>query len=821
MSASRYISKKLQPFITSKLELTQQLEKLEKDQKEEENLSDQYFDQLGKVEKEYETLVHILEEYGKRTTVKQNGDTDQAQNLDSRIEKAVIETLSLYLLGNSKKEQLEALQEREIAKRLSSINLTLGKNQIDQQKIIDDDNQLNENEYGYFVTLKSDDTSIDVKIPATIKTFKELKQIIKSCFMLEENEIFCTDLMGNLFQDNMVLLDEIYPPLYDLMKNYQPIIGVQVVKQVKLKEIVQSGDESLLSDDGARYFIKRLRTTKPVQKKINWNLYLSYLNNFKYFIETVLFLMVLGLFLVVQIDSIKFTTSSSMITSFQKQMQISKSFLSPINNISQIINQTLTYTDDTHKYPTYPLVSGLLIQTLVKQEKLQDCSILNQHQKQMFIDNNQSCLDFSILLTDNLTDEYEFNNFNPSIYNQQFGGYVWELNLTSQQEFSENIQLLFEKNWIQYNIKSSKFILNYFNTPTKRLIQVVITTIYLFNDILLNYNSINLESFDFNKSTETDDFYDEIIFYLSILLLSLSFLDFFAIYKNNSDNPFIFLYNSYSELINKQKKLQSKKKELSSVEQQELQQKELIIGDYFIFQISVVYVVIKIPLIFDFVYILSNITILIRGTIQEIYTNALDEIQINSNVFQDASKLIVPAFILKIFTGVQILLLMGSIIRFLGNWSPYLKCYGLVMIRFNKQSSFLLLVLVFIISISAMSWSITIQGKLLYQDNFFYDFLGLLRCSLKYGMHNDLGDLGLENNYQKQISYAFETRYVIKIFKIKLQYLIILVISFIMVPIFISLMTQQVHNTKLEAEQKMIEMQKEKEEEEKQKQKKK
>lgn len=31
MSASRYISKKLQPFITSKLELTQQLEKLEKD----------------------------------------------------------------------------------------------------------------------------------------------------------------------------------------------------------------------------------------------------------------------------------------------------------------------------------------------------------------------------------------------------------------------------------------------------------------------------------------------------------------------------------------------------------------------------------------------------------------------------------------------------------------------------------------------------------------------------------------------------------------------------------------------------------------------
>lgn len=40
---------------------------------------------------------------------------------------------------------------------------------------------------------------MEVKIPATIKTFKELKQIIKSCFMLEENEIFCTDHLGNLF----------------------------------------------------------------------------------------------------------------------------------------------------------------------------------------------------------------------------------------------------------------------------------------------------------------------------------------------------------------------------------------------------------------------------------------------------------------------------------------------------------------------------------------------------------------------------------------------------------------------------------------------
>ncbi|CAK65297.1 unnamed protein product (macronuclear) [Paramecium tetraurelia] len=817
MSTSRYISKKLQPFLTSKQELTQLLQKLEKEQKDEETQSDQYFDQLARVEKEYETLVHILEEYGKKIANNQNGETDQAQDADFRIEKAVIETLNLYLLANSRKEQLEALQEREIAKRQSSLNLTLGKHVNNEQKIVEDDNQLNEDEYGYYVTLKSEDTSMDVKIPATIKTFKELKQIIKSCFMLEENEIFCTDLMGNLFQDNMVLLDEIYPPLFDLMKNYQPIIGIQVVKQVKLKEVIQSGDESLLSDDGARFFIKRFQTIKPVQKKVNWNIYFGYLNNFKYFIETILFLMVLGLFFVVQIDSFKFTTSSSVITSFGKQIQISKSLLSPIQNISQLINQTLNDDTDNTLYPTYPLVSGLLIQTLVKEEKLQNCSILNPNQKQLFIDNNQSCLDFSTLLTDNLSGEYEFNIFNPTIYNQDFGGYVWELNLASKEEFNENIQLLQQKQWVQYNVKSSKFILNYFNSPSKRLIQVVITTIYLFNDMLLNYNTIALESFNLNKPSETEDFYDEIIFYLSILLLSLSFLDFFAIYKKTSENPFIFFYHSYCELKNKQKKLQSKKKELQSVELQELQQKELIMGDYFILKISSVYVVIKIPLIFDFVYILSNITLLVRKSIQDLYTNALDDIQLNSNVYQDTDKLYVPAFILKIYTGVQVLLLMGSIIRFLGNWSPYLKCYGLVMIRFNKQSSFLLLVLIFIISISAMSWSITIQGKLMYQENFFYDFLGLLRCSLKYGMHNDLSELGLENNYQKQISYSFETRYVFKINKIKLQYLIILVISYIMVPIFISLMTQQVHNTKQEAEQKMLEMQKEKQEEKLQK----
>ena len=87
--------------------------------------------------------------------------------------------------------------------------------------------------------------------------------------------------------------------------------------------------------------------------------------------------------------------------------------------------------------------------------------------------------------------------------------------------------------------------------------------------MLLNYNSITLESFDLTKSTETDDLYDDIIFYLSIILLSSSLLgknlllfisDFFGIYLKNSDNPFILMYKSYCDIKIKKKNCNRKKK---------------------------------------------------------------------------------------------------------------------------------------------------------------------------------------------------------------------------------------------------------------------
>ena len=44
----------------------------------------------------------------------------------------------------------------------------------------------------------------------------------------------------------------------------------------------------------------------------------------------------------------------------------------------------------------------------------------------------------------------------------------------------------------------------------------------------------------------------------------------------------------------------------------------------------------------------------------------------------------------------------------------------------------------YIISVCAMSWIVTIQGKLVNHDNFFYTFLGLLRCTLRFGLDNDI-----------------------------------------------------------------------------------
>lgn len=61
------------------------------------------------------------------------------------------------------------------------------------QKDDDEENGIEKDEYGYFITVRSEGKTMNLKIPATLKTFKDLKVIVKSCFMLEENEIYCTD----------------------------------------------------------------------------------------------------------------------------------------------------------------------------------------------------------------------------------------------------------------------------------------------------------------------------------------------------------------------------------------------------------------------------------------------------------------------------------------------------------------------------------------------------------------------------------------------------------------------------------------------------
>lgn len=38
--------------------------------------------------------------------------------------------------------------------------------------------------------------------------------------MAEEKEVFYTDSLGNLLQPEMNVINELYPPIYELLRNY-------------------------------------------------------------------------------------------------------------------------------------------------------------------------------------------------------------------------------------------------------------------------------------------------------------------------------------------------------------------------------------------------------------------------------------------------------------------------------------------------------------------------------------------------------------------------------------------------------------------------
>ncbi|CAD8173088.1 unnamed protein product [Paramecium octaurelia] len=803
MTSISYNAKKLRPFKIQKEALQNDLNKLSQEYQEEEKLNDLYFDEIGRAEKEFDALQKYFDQHQKQHQDKTSGPiTQESQGIDAKLEHEVTKTLKLFLLNISKKETLEIIQEKELQKRLQrnqTFQLTLNQKQEEENVKVEDE----ELDNGYFITLRNQFNSVQVKVPGTIKTFRELKQIVRSCFMAEDNEIFYTDQMGNLLQFDMNILNELYPPIYELLRNYEPTVGVQIVKQKKQKDDktnLSQLDEVLFTEAYPDGLTKVFRQTRRMDNKVNWSLYLGYLNKVKYFFESCLFILLLFLFIYTEINQIKFVTNTQILASFQNSYPIQRSYPQPVFNLSTLIHQTLAEENDDQKFYNYPLKSGLLIQKLVQEENIDDCHILNENQKEMFLQKNQSCLNFDKLFSDDLDGDYTQTEFDPSKYDSYYGGYVWQLNLTDQNSFQNSMEEIQSQTWLKYNIKQSQFILNYFNSPTQRLIQATITTLYLFNDELLNYNTMQTQAFDLNPQSDTEELAQNLMFYIAILLLVPSFFDFFGFYFIGTQNALIVMYLQYMELLNRRKKMQSRKRDLAPQEEREFQQKKLILNEFFIFNLKVLYVVIKIPLIFDIIYMLSNVSILIRSTISKSYQDQLNLIVVGSNSYQDVSKLITPLYTSRIYDGIQMLFLMIAINRFLGNWSPYLKCYGLVMIRFNKESWFLLLVLIFIISICAMSWSITLQGRLVNHDNFFYSFIGLLRCTLKYGMHNDIAEQGFDNNYVKDISYSFDTRYI--------QYVIVMVLSMIMVPIFISLMTQQVHNTKEEAKQKMMEYKK-------------
>lgn len=56
--------------------------------------------------------------------------------------------------------------------------------------------------------------------------------------------------------------------------------------------------------------MRTYHTSKKLVKAINWSLYLNYLTNLKYFLESLLFIAVLILYSIVEINEFDFFTNS-------------------------------------------------------------------------------------------------------------------------------------------------------------------------------------------------------------------------------------------------------------------------------------------------------------------------------------------------------------------------------------------------------------------------------------------------------------------------------------------------------------------------------
>lgn len=75
-----------------------------------------------------------------------------------------------------------------------------------------------------------------IEVPESVETFADLRKVIANFENAHESEVFFTDQLGNLILFNMRLLPGLYPPVYDLLRNYEPMIGVELVKPPKKDE---------------------------------------------------------------------------------------------------------------------------------------------------------------------------------------------------------------------------------------------------------------------------------------------------------------------------------------------------------------------------------------------------------------------------------------------------------------------------------------------------------------------------------------------------------------------------------------------------------
>jgi hypothetical protein len=62
-------------------------------------------------------------------------------------------------------------------------------------------------------------------------------------FMVNEKQIFFTDQLGNILMFQMRILDQLYPPVYAILRNFKPTISVKIKKPIMNRAVTSDRKE--------------------------------------------------------------------------------------------------------------------------------------------------------------------------------------------------------------------------------------------------------------------------------------------------------------------------------------------------------------------------------------------------------------------------------------------------------------------------------------------------------------------------------------------------------------------------------------------------